>query len=172
MTEDYFICKSWELSSNWLKQKKREREYIDSFTGKFREILGNSGMAWPQRLNLCHQECVAAIFCVASFPHSQTSSFYKVQRWPPTASDLCLTSPVESMYFSHSSIILAKVSRVSCKHPRANHNPIQEAITVTSISQACSSCLPPGREEKVEPAPAEPPGLESGVGSWNGVFPK
>ena len=53
-----------------------------------------------------------------------------------------LTPPVESMYFSHSSIISAKVSRVSCKYPRVNHNPIQEAITVTSISRACTSCPP------------------------------
>ena len=55
---------------------------------------------------------------------------------------LSLTPPVESMYFSHSSIISAKVSRVSCKYPRVNHNPIQEAITVTSISRACTSCPP------------------------------
>lgn len=134
------------MSSNWLKQKKkRERDYIDSYTGKFREILGNSGMGWPQRLNSRPQECVAAIFRVASFPFSQASSFYKVQRWPPATSDLrliSLTPPVESMYFSHSSIISAKVSRVSCKYPRVNHNPIQEAITVTSISRACTSCPP------------------------------
>ena len=137
------------MSSNWLKQKKRERDYIDSYIGKFREILGSSGMGWPQRLNSRPQECVAAVFCVASFPLSQANSFYKVQRWPPATSDLhliSLTPPVGSMYFSHSSIISAKVSRVSCKHPRVNHNPIQEAITVTSISQACTSCPPP--EEK------------------------
>ena len=39
------------MSSNWLKQKKkkkeRERDYMDSYTGKFTEILGNSGMGWP-----------------------------------------------------------------------------------------------------------------------------
>ena len=132
-------------------------------------------MGWPQRLNSRHQECVAAVFCVASFPHSQASSFYKVQRWPPATSDLRfigLTPPVESRYFSHSLIISAKVSRVSCKHPRVNHNPIQEAITVTSVGQACTLCLPPGGEEEAEPAPAEPHALEAAVGSWHGVFPE
>ena len=86
------------MSSNWLKQKKkkRERDYIDSYTGKFREILGNSGMGWPQRLNSRPQECVAAIFRVASFPFSQASSFYKVQRWPPATSDLRLITNTPS----------------------------------------------------------------------------
>ena len=87
------------MSSNWLKQKKkkRERERERLYGLIYREIYGNTGkfrdgLAWPQRLNSHPQECVAAIFRVASFPFSQASSFYKVQRWPPATSDLRLTA--------------------------------------------------------------------------------
>ena len=140
------------MSSNWLKQKKkkkreREREtiwtHIQGNLRKYWEIQGWAGLASETQLTssgmcCCHLPCcLIPFFSSKLFLQSAkmaTSNF--------RFASYSLTPPVESMYFSHSSIISAKVSRVSCKYPRVNHNPIQEAITVTSISRACISCPP------------------------------